>query len=134
MTTNPIMLKIILLLLLTNGCYLNGQTQIDKSTSAFDMIEYYPDFVVKCVYKAKKGIKHGYAIEFNEIGQATSIGKYYKGKKEGKWINDSGIITYFKKGELEMVKIPGCETGTATYKENFRSLYAKLVCSKSHQK
>jgi hypothetical protein len=124
------MKTILILLFFANVYYLNAQTSSDARIIAFDKVEYYSDSIIKCVYKTKKGINHGYAIEFNESGQATSIGKYYKGKKEGKWINNNGGTIYFKKGEWEIGTIPGCGTGTSIQKDNFESLYNELVRSK----
>jgi len=124
-------MKTILLLLFISGVYhLNAQTPTDARITAFDKVEYYPDSIVKCVYKTKNGINHGYAIEFNESGQATSIGKYHKGKKEGKWIYNNGSAYYFKKGEWEIGTAPGCGTGSAIQKEKFENLYSELVNSK----
>lgn len=130
MENRNIMKTILLLLFTVNVYYLNAQIPNHARIIAFDKVEYYPDSIVKCVYKTKKGINHGYAIEFNESGQASSIGKYYKGKKEGRWIDINGGIFYFKKGTWEIGTIPGCGTGAAIRKEKFESLYNELINTK----
>ena len=109
-------------------CSLFGQGDKDKIIASFDKVEYYPDSMIKCAYKLKKGLYHGYAIEFDSSGTAFKIGKYKKGKKEGSWSYRSGAREGYKNGEnFGLISFPGCGTGEVIAKEDFQKLYLQLI-------
>jgi antitoxin component YwqK of YwqJK toxin-antitoxin module len=93
----------------------------------FDSVDYYPNSIIKCAYTKKHKTLNGYAIEFNETGQVTAIGKYKHGKKDGAWTSGQ-FCTYYKKGkDSGIIAFPGCGTGVTKAKRDFVELYYELI-------
>lgn len=95
--------------------------------ASFDKIEYYSDSTIKCVYTVKKGVSHGYSIEFDSTGTAIRIGKYKRGFKHGNWYWNNGWLTQYKKGKSGLILIPGCRTGLKKAHQSFIELYNELI-------
>jgi hypothetical protein len=112
----------------------SGQVDRDKIISSFDLFDYYPDSTIKCAYKIKKGIKSGYAIEFDQAGQPVSIGKYKGGNKDGNWRNSNGLTDCFKGGQDNDGFMPGCGTGVQKAKDDFQKLYIQLINTRNNKK
>lgn len=98
--------------------------------SNFDKIEYYSDSTIKCVYTVKRGLNHGYSIEFDSLGFPIRIGKYKRGNKHGNWYWNNGWLTQYEKGEDGLILIPGCGTGLRESKQRFIELYNELIGKK----
>ncbi len=76
----------------------------------------------------KKGVFHGYSIEFDSTGNAVFIGKYKKGRKDGIWSYDDSSWTSYKKGvRHNLTAIPGCGTGKREARDRFQALYQELI-------
>lgn len=120
-----------MLILALSSQQLFGQENKELIIERFDVIEYYSDSTIKRVYSAKKGIYHGYSIEFDSTtGAPVRIGKYKKGKKHGIWYWGNGWNTTYKKGEAGLILIPGCSAGKRKAKEKFIDLYNQVIGGK----
>jgi hypothetical protein len=108
-----------------------GQKDKKEIISSFDKIEYYSDSTIKCVYKLKKGLYNGYAIEFDSAGLVKAIGKYENGKKDGCWQNSNLSWTTYTKGEEGSTAVPNYDYAPEKQKakENFKKLYLDLIKS-----
>ncbi len=67
-----------------------SQSSQQQLLACFDKVEYYPNGLIKTVYKCRDGKPHGSSIEFNEGGEAVAIGRYNRGVKSGIWRMSAG--------------------------------------------
>ena len=108
-----------------------GQTDKKKIISSFDKVEYYPNSIIKCAYKIKKGLYNGYAIEFDSTGQVKAIGKYKKGLKTGTWQFRYCTYTTYKKGQQGLISVINYDYIPEKQKaiNDFNNFYYKLIHS-----
>jgi len=104
----------------------NAQDDRKAIIANFDSVVYNSDSSISSVYKIKKGLREGYAIEF-EKKIPIAIGEYKKGKKEGLWFFDYGGGTTYKKGESGIISLPENRQSSMDY---FQELYRKLIHKK----
>ncbi len=98
-----------------------GQADKQSILKYFKGIDYYPDSIVHCAYNTKKGMKNGYAIEFDSLGRDAAIGQY---KKNGNWHYSFGMRTYYKNGVSEGVSALSPEGNGEIW---FKELYHKIL-------
>ena len=98
--------------------------------TAFNKVDYYKDSTIRAAYNLKNNILYGYAIEFDTKGNPTSIGKYKKGNKNGKWYLNNGGFTTFKNGKEGLTALHTCGTGKHESEIFFRKLYVELLFKK----
>jgi len=107
-----------------------GQTDKSKIIKTFDKFVYYPDSTIKAAYKTKGRKYHGYSIEFNEMGQANYIGRYWKGKKWSWWIKPDNTTDYYQ-DDMNIYYLgmkPTCGYGQP---HNFEILYSDILDGKT---
>lgn len=105
-----------------------GQQDKQKIVKTFDKITFYPDSTIKCAYFIKRHKYEGYSIEFNEQGQPTAIGKYWKGKKHSYWIHPNNLCDYYINGIMNPEIAPTCSTGQPN---DFNKLYLNILNGKT---
>jgi hypothetical protein len=116
-TRITLLLSFLLTILISNG----------QIITAFDQVEYYPDSVIKAVYRIKNEKFHGYSIEFDSTGTAIQLGKYKKGNKIGDWKLANGGSIYYDKYGYSMKTYPGCGTGMYLARKEFITYYLHLI-------
>jgi hypothetical protein len=116
-----------LLILLISPWFGHSQIEYKSIPPQFDAYEFYPDSTLKTVYQTKNNLVHGWAIEFNQNGEATGIGKYRKNAKRGEWrYSDCSIIRY-KKNCDKVYSAPYCGMLTFSLRIKFDALVSKQL-------
>ena len=121
---------IIIVALLISSQFAFAQKDKEKLLPHFDQFDYYAGGqTIKTAYCAKYGFRHGYAMDFNEQGQPTSIGVYQFNKRVGRWVRyDGSVINYDTNSPVET--IPGCGTGLEGAIKYFEELYNMILNGK----
>lgn len=103
-----------------------GHSQISKKDipTSFTSFEYYPDSSLKTICQSRgwNNKLNGWAIEFDEIGKPTGIGKYKNNYKRGSWNYSDLTIIVYKKSSFEVYLPPYCGISDMAWQKKFDKL------------
>ena len=105
----------------------HAQVTINNIPPSFTSFEYFPDSSLKtiCQSRGLNNKLNGWAIEFDENGKPTGIGKYKNNYKRGVWhYSDLSIIDY-KKSSFEVYLPPYCGISDMAWQKKFDKLITK---------
>jgi hypothetical protein len=109
-----------------------GHTQITIKDipPLFSMFEFYPDSTLKTVCQTKNDVLNGWAIEFDENGKASGIGKYKRNVKKGKWHYSDCVIIKYIGSSYTVYPPPYCGISNRDILDKFYTLVNKQLDTK----
>lgn len=103
----------------------HSQITLKDIPPSFNLFEFYADSTLKFVYQTKNDMLNGWAIKFDENGEASGIGKYKKNIKKGIWHYSDCVIIKYKGGCYTVFPAPHCGISDMSRLEKFYTLVKK---------
>ena len=124
---SPLKINLFILGLLFTVCTF-GQVEKEKLKESFDTLFYNSDSSNLVACHLKKGICHGYAIQYINTGSIW-VGKYKKGKQDGVWLcSNSRHFSVYKNGVVTNFYADwDTEKNRKRAEQNFWTSYWKAV-------
>ncbi|MFT5819978.1 MAG: hypothetical protein ACI8ZM_001203 [Crocinitomix sp.] len=103
----------------------HSQITLKDIPPSFNLFEFHPDSTLKTACQTKNNLLNGWAIEFDEQGNPSGIGKYKKNVKKGKWHYSDCVIIKYKGGCYTVFPPPYCGISDMQILEKFYTLVKK---------